>query len=466
MIHKELVAGRIKGPFKDPPFKNFICSPLGIVPKKEPGKFRLIHDLSYPKTSLDSVNANIPKAEATVKYQLLDHVIETVQSQGPSPFMAKCDIQEAFRIVPLSPVFHHLLGFQFQNSFFYDCNLPMGLALSCSLFEKISRALVWILENKFGAKGISHILDDFIFISPSETSCFTNLQNFIHLASEVGIPIKHSKTVLPSRQIEAHGVLIDSVNQVIKLPDDKLQSCRSLLNEFSQRNKCTLQELQSLIGTLQFACKAIRPGRAFLRRLINLTVKATKPHHHIRLNSEAKADIQCWLNFLNDYNGTTIFLNNEWLSSETIKFFSDASGAKGYAVVFGRNWVAGPFPDSWKGINITVKELYPIVLGILLWGHTISNAKVLFNSDNEAVVHIINTNTSKDKQVMKLLRLLVLESLKHNILFRAKHIPGRHNVVPDLLSRLQFQKARAMAPWLSNQTTPVPASLSPQHLLP
>ena len=48
-LNKEKELGRIKGHFLNPPFKNFVCSPLGLVPKKEPNSFRVIHDLSYPK---------------------------------------------------------------------------------------------------------------------------------------------------------------------------------------------------------------------------------------------------------------------------------------------------------------------------------------------------------------------------------------------------------------------------------
>ena len=32
--NKEILKGRKRGPFKHPPFDNFICSPLGLVPKK------------------------------------------------------------------------------------------------------------------------------------------------------------------------------------------------------------------------------------------------------------------------------------------------------------------------------------------------------------------------------------------------------------------------------------------------
>ena len=57
-LEKELCTGRIVGPFSRPPFDNFISSPLGVVPTKTPGEFRLIHHLSYPGGLL--VNDFIP----------------------------------------------------------------------------------------------------------------------------------------------------------------------------------------------------------------------------------------------------------------------------------------------------------------------------------------------------------------------------------------------------------------------
>jgi len=77
-----------------------------------------------------------------------------------------------------------------------------------------------------------------------------------------------------------------------------------------------------------------------------------------------------------------------------------------------------------------------------------------------AVADIINKTSSKDKILMKLVRRLVLASLKFNIHFRAKHIAGKTNTVCDLLSRFSFQEARRLAPWLSQN----PISI-PQHLL-
>ena len=66
MIASECALGRVAGPFVCPPFDNFMVSPLGLVPKKEAGAFRLIHDLSFPKG--DSVNFGIPRECCSVAY--------------------------------------------------------------------------------------------------------------------------------------------------------------------------------------------------------------------------------------------------------------------------------------------------------------------------------------------------------------------------------------------------------------
>ena len=46
------------GPFDNPPFKKFHVSPIKLHKKTEPGKFRLIHNLSWPYDET-SVNGGI-----------------------------------------------------------------------------------------------------------------------------------------------------------------------------------------------------------------------------------------------------------------------------------------------------------------------------------------------------------------------------------------------------------------------
>jgi hypothetical protein len=247
---------------------------------------------------------------------------------------------------------------------------------------------------------------------------------------------------------------------IARLPSDKIDRIFSLLEDFKIRRKVFLRELQSLLGLLNFACSVIIPGRAFLRRLFDLTVGHTCPRFRITLNSEARADLRAWYEFISHFNGKSCFLYRDWVSSDIIKLYSDAAGVHGgYAAVFGSKWFAGEWPPEIKDLHITVKELFPIVLAVELWGCTLSNHKILFFTDNQAVTDIINKTSSKDKVLMKLVRRLVLASLKFNIYFCSKHIPGKLNVVCDLLSRFSFQEAHRIAPWLNKNPEAVPPHL-------
>ena len=45
-LQKEVKLGCMVGPFKEPPFPDLICSPVGLVPKKESSELRMIMHLS------------------------------------------------------------------------------------------------------------------------------------------------------------------------------------------------------------------------------------------------------------------------------------------------------------------------------------------------------------------------------------------------------------------------------------
>ena len=63
---------------------------------------------------------------------------------------------------------------------------------------------------------------------------------------------------------------------------------------------------------------------------------------------------------------------------------------------------------------------------------------------------------------MTLVSELVLTSLQHNIVFRAKHIEGVRNTLADYLSRFQVNKFQELYPGVDPQPTSVPESLLPE----
>ena len=119
-----------------------------------------------------------------------------------------------------------------------------------------------------------------------------------------------------------------------------------------------------ITGLLNFACSVIKPGRAFLRRLVDLTVGIRSPHHLIRLTKEVKEDLKVWLSFLAEFNGRSFFIEDAWQNSSKLSLYTDASGALGFGTIFGSRWCYGKWPPDWAYRNIAILEFYPIVLKV------------------------------------------------------------------------------------------------------
>ena len=125
-LYTELAKGRVAGPFSSPPLPHLHISRFGVIPKKhQPGKWRLILDLSSPDGH--SVNDGIRKDPFTVQYMKVDDIIDGIMSLGRGTLLAKFDVESAYRIIPVHPNDLYLLGMQWQGNYFVDITLPFGL---------------------------------------------------------------------------------------------------------------------------------------------------------------------------------------------------------------------------------------------------------------------------------------------------------------------------------------------------
>ena len=107
-----------------------------------------------------------------------------------------------------------------------------------------------------------------------------------------------------------------------------------------------LVELQSL--TLQFACKAVVPGRTFLQRMINLTRGVPSGFHHIWLNKEFFKDLTMWKAFLVGWNGCSFFLDTTVTPTSDLELYTDASVSVGFGGYFHGQWFQGRWPPHMQ----------------------------------------------------------------------------------------------------------------------
>ena len=93
----ECSAGRVISPFpqENPNFNSIKVNRFGVIPKGTPGKWRLIVDLSFPEGT--SVNDGIQMDLCSLQYVKVDGAARKIVKQGHNTWMAKIDIQHAYR---------------------------------------------------------------------------------------------------------------------------------------------------------------------------------------------------------------------------------------------------------------------------------------------------------------------------------------------------------------------------------
>ena len=74
-----------------------------------------------------SVNDGICPDLTSVVYASVDNAVEIICRLGPGTELVKIDLKDAYRVIPVHPQDHHLLGTQWCGDTFVDRSLPFGL---------------------------------------------------------------------------------------------------------------------------------------------------------------------------------------------------------------------------------------------------------------------------------------------------------------------------------------------------
>ena len=351
--------------------------------------------------------------------------------------------------MPLHPDDSDLLGTCWDGIYFVELHLPFGGRSSVFIFNIFTVTLVWSLRVKHAVVRLVHYLDDFSTCGRSNSNeCAYNIETTRTVFDDLGVPLAFDRLIGPVTCIVYLGIKIDSIEQIVKLPADKLSELMSMLDFWCNRRKCTKRELLSLIGKLCFAAEVVRPGGIFLRRLIDLSTPGTELHHHVTLDASARADIFWWLNFLPSWNGKLMIPEGKWTTSIDIRLFTDASRTLGFGAVYGTHWFSGTWP-AWvqdDDYSIQWKELFAIYAKCHVWGKQWAGKRILFFMDNEAITFVWQNQSSKCKNLMKPVHKIFLVAATFDFTISLKRISGHYNILANMHSRLQVENCRRHHP--------------------
>ena len=427
----------------------------------------MVHNLSYPFKG-DSVNESIEYGE--LKLSGFGHAARAVREYGAGCYLVKLDVEAAYKQVPVRPDDWFLLGFKWLGQYYYERVLPFGLKSSCRLWELYAAALRHFFAESMVlpfARIVIHYVDDFLFVVQCESDAVLLRDGALRLCKELGIPMSAGKTEGPTTQLTFLGIELDTVAMQARLSDARKLDLTQLCTEWEGKKSACIKELQSLTGILHFACQVVRPGKFYLRRIIDHTsfveTKVRSPNEQYPLTGAVRADIQWWIAFLPSWSGESLLYEQEWSSAEVIELWTDACNT-GYGGYYAGAWFAGAWSPSVLAdahrqtrISMPYLELYALVQAAVTFGAHWAGKKITFRCDCLPVVHAITKCSSRRPEMMHLLRLLARVACTMQFDFRCVHIPGVENSVADILSRdgdcAQF---RAMRPHADREAMTAP----------
>ena len=225
---------------------------------------------------------------------------------------------------------------RWEGQVFIDGVLPFGLQSAPLIFTALADAFEWVLKQE-GTRWIFHYIDDFItIVEPDSEECALNMVRIERIPNEVGLPIAEKKTEGPSACLTFLGIELDTrVMEIRKITRQQVNpvetsTIRLAGKEGSQEERTSVTDWH-----LSHACKVIRSGRTFLRRLITLSIGAKRLDHFIRLSRCARSDIEWWHTYSKGWNGISMMSVVE-KTNPKVSLTTDASGS----------WGCGEFPSN------------------------------------------------------------------------------------------------------------------------
>ena len=434
----EVGKSRIVGPFKSNPLSVAIMvSPLNSVPKRSSDERRVIVDLSWP-LGQGSVNSGISKEfylqeKIESHYASVEEICQMVMRIGPGAMIYKRDLRQAYRQFPVDPADYYLLGYFWNDVYYFDTVLAMGqrnAGVGCS---RATNAVMFI-HSKFGHHGTSY-LDDLIGVSEPHlaSDAYENLGGILR---ELGLVENIPKACPPAVNQNVLGVVVNTVTMTISVTEERLSEINSLLEKWKNKKTCNKKELRSIVGKLAYVSKCVRQSRIFLNRLLEvLRSVAWKSTTRIKLSADFHKEIRWWSLFMESFNGVAFIPSPIWLEPD-VSVATD-SCLDGCGGICDHQYFHTKFPEFILNQKLPIHQLefLAVLLGARIWGHKFSGLKIRIYCDNQAVVDVINSSKTKDSFMATCLRELWLVVSTNEFELRAVHLPGEDNRVADWLSR-------------------------------
>jgi ribonuclease HI len=417
LIQKQVLE-EVPGPYYGPSYFSLIF----MVPKPN-GKWRPIIDLKKLNKHIFCPHFKMETVE-TIWNSLL-----------PGQFCFSIDLKDAYLHVPIHQSSRKYLRVFRNGRVFQFRALPFGLCTAPLIFTKIVSEVIKMVQRQ--NMEMLAFLDDWLH---QVTTFWMGAQQAVYmknLCKNLGWIVNLEKSDLtPSQDFVYVGVRWNLKEGRVYPTKDNLGKVKLAIHNFLDSPSQTARTWQSLLGKLTAQQRFLPYARIHTRilqwsLLSQWTQGVDSQEQEVGIPEEVHQEMLWWLNQIQNPEGVPLVL-----PQFQVHLFTDAS-TMGWGGIVGD---ATPYQGLWsqeeRKMHINVLELRAVIR-VLENLQEPPGTTFLVATDNTTVVAHINKEggTRSWNLMMETFQLYwMMEENQWSI--RARHIPGKFNVLADKLSRM------------------------------
>ena len=238
----------------------------------------------------------------------------------------------------------------------------------------------------------------------------------------------------PKHKFDFVGYQFDLTDGRVRPTLDRLQSLTTKITELLSKPTCPVRKLMSLMGLLTATEKQVHLGRLHMQpiqwHLKNNWRFPESMEKVIPIPKSLHPHLRWWLEEINVLKGQPLHP-----LKHALQLFTDASKV-GRGTHLNEHTTRGDWSLPESKLHIIFLELKVLFLALKKFQNLCQNQVVPIAADNTTGVAYVNKEGGmRSGPLCALLWRIMTWCTKNQVTLRARHIPGRLNVVADKLSR-------------------------------
>lgn len=406
-----------------PPISPGFYSRLFLVPKKN-GKMRPVLDLSALNRFLV-----VPHFKMETNRSIRASIL-------PGMWTTSLDLTDAYFHIGIAHRFRRYLRLVWAGKVYAFKAMPFGLSTAPLVFTRVFQTVVAFLHTQ--SIFIHSYLDDSLVKNQSFSLLEEHTQFVIHLLLKLGFLISWEKSdILPSQDFIFLGERYLTVLGLVVPPEEKILKLHQLVIEISQASSIPARRFLQLVGFLISLMDIVPLGRLHIRPIQWYLMEFWHPASQewealIPVQPQLLPHLNWWLQRENLLKGLPLDP-----PAPKLTLFTDASLSGWGAYLEGRS-VSGLWSPLELEDHINVLEMRAVLLALRHFIEVVQGQPLLIATDNSTVVaYLQNQGGTHSYPLFLLCREILLFCNRIDTSLTVRHVPGRQNLVADLLSRSQ-----------------------------